>query len=61
MRDRPHEKLEVYTRAHELGVQIHIMSLRLPRFEMYEEGSQIRRSSKSVSSQIVEGHALRHY
>ncbi len=26
---------------------------------MYEEGSQVRRSSKSVSAQVVEGHALR--
>jgi len=28
---------------------------------MYEEGSQIRRSSKSVAAQIVEGYALRRY
>jgi four helix bundle protein len=28
---------------------------------MFEEGSQIRRSSKSVSSNIVEGYALRRY
>ena len=37
------------------------MTLQLPKFEMYEEGSQIRRSSKSVSSNIVEGFALRKY
>ncbi|MGD9379257.1 MAG: four helix bundle protein, partial [candidate division WOR-3 bacterium] len=36
-------------------------TLRLPQFELYEEGSQIRRSSKSVSSNIVEGFSLRHY
>jgi four helix bundle protein len=35
------------------------MSLTLPSHERYEEGSQIRRSSKSVSSNIVEGYALR--
>jgi four helix bundle protein len=29
--------------------------------EIFEEGSQIRRSSKSVSSNIVEGYALRKY
>jgi len=28
---------------------------------MYEEGSQIRRSSKSVAAQIVEGYCLRKY
>jgi four helix bundle protein len=27
----------------------------LPKFEMYEEGSQIRRSSKSIGANIVEG------
>jgi four helix bundle protein len=29
---------------------------KLPKFEMYEEGSQIRRSIKSVKSSIVEGY-----
>ena len=28
----------------------------LPQYEMYEEGSQIRRSSKSITSCIVEGY-----
>ena len=58
---RPHEKLEIYRMAHALGLRVHALTLKLPKFEMYEEGSQARRSSKSVSSQIVEGHALRQY
>ncbi len=33
----------------------------LPRFELYEEGSQIRRSSKSVVANIVEGYGRRRY
>src|SRR4029077_19654575 len=33
----------------------------LPKFEMYEEGSQIRRSSKSIRSNIVEGYGRRRY
>jgi len=37
------------------------MSLTLPRFELYEEGSQIRRSSKAVTSAIVEGYGRRIY
>ena len=37
------------------------MSLKLPKFEMYEEGSQIRRSSKGVTSAIVEGYGRRRY
>jgi four helix bundle protein len=58
---RPHEKLDVYVMAHTVAVRIHRISLQLPKFELYEEGSQVRRSSKSASSQIVEGHALRSY
>jgi four helix bundle protein len=33
----------------------------LPKFEMYEEGSQIRRAVKSVRSNIVEGYGRRRY
>ena len=33
----------------------------LPKFEMYETGSQIRRSSKSVRSNITEGYGRRNY
>lgn len=55
------EKLKIYKLAHELGVKVHKMSMQLPRMEMFEEGSQIRRSSKSVASNIVEGFSLRRY
>lgn len=37
------------------------MTLQLPKFEMYEEGSQIRKSIKSVRSNIVEGYGRRRY
>jgi four helix bundle protein len=47
--------------AHALALQVHAASLKLPQHELYEEGSQVRRCSKSVSAQIVEGHALRQY
>jgi len=54
--------LEVWKRASVLSVEIHRMTLRnLPSFEMYEEGAQIRRSSKSVRSNIVEGYGRRRY
>ena len=36
-------------------------SLKLPRFETFEEGSQIRKSSKSIKSNIVEGFVRRRY
>ena len=53
--------LEIWQLAKELTSDIHVMSLDLPKFEMFEEGSQIRRSSKSVRSNIVEGYGRRHY
>jgi four helix bundle protein len=56
-----HKKLQIYQQAHELAIEIHAMTLQLPSLERFEEGSQIRRSSKSVASNIVEGYALRKY
>ena len=57
-----YRKLEIWQLAKELSVEIHRMTLKLlPKFEMYEEGSQIRRSIKSVRSNIVEGYGRRRY
>ena len=53
--------LNIYKKAHKLAVEIHEMSLKLPKFELYEEGSQIRKSSKSVKSTMVEGFGRRRY
>jgi four helix bundle protein len=44
--------LDIYKLASKLAIEVHEMSLHLPKFEMYEEGSQIRKSSKSVKSNI---------
>jgi len=57
-----YKKLTIWQNARELVIDIHKMTLRkLPRFELYEEGSQIRRSIKSVKSNIVEGYGRRRY
>lgn len=53
--------LDVYQLAHELAVKVHETTLLLPKHETYEEGAQLRRSSKSVSANIVEGYAMRIY
>ena len=54
--------LDIWRIACAVSVQIHEMTLHgLPRFEMYEQGSQIRRSSKSNCSNIVEGYGRRRY
>jgi len=34
--------------AFELAVRVHKESLKLPKFELYEQGSQIRRASNSI-------------
>jgi len=56
-----YKNLEIYRLAKENSISIHKMSLSLPKFELYETGSQIRRSSKSVRSNIVEGYGRRKY
>jgi four helix bundle protein len=54
--------LEIWKLARDLSAKVHRMTLeQLPKFEMYEEGSQIRRSMKSVKSNIVEGFGRRRY
>jgi four helix bundle protein len=53
---------EIWQLAREVVIDIHKMTIKeLPKFELYEEGSQIRRSSKSVKSNIVEGYGRRRY
>ena len=59
--DRGYGRLEVYHKAHALGVAIHSLSLRLPRHEFHETGSQLRKASKSISANIVEGYGRRQY
>lgn len=57
-----YKKLRIWQDARDLTIAIHGMTLRnLPKFEMYEEGSQIRRSMKSVKSNIVEGFGRRRH
>ncbi|MEJ5261433.1 MAG: four helix bundle protein [Ignavibacterium sp.] len=56
-----YKDLEIWQLAREIVIEIHKMTLSLPKFEMFEEGSQIRRSSKSTKSNIVEGFGRRNY
>ena len=56
-----YKNLEIWILANELVVEIHEMSLGLPKHEMYEEGSQIRKSSKNVKATIVEGYGRKIY
>lgn len=57
-----YEDTALYNLAKRLAVEVHQVTLDgLPKFEMYEEGSQIRRSSKSVVANFVEGYGRRNY
>jgi four helix bundle protein len=57
-----YKNLEIWQLARQLVIDIHAMILnKLPKFEMFEEGAQIRKSSKSVKSTIVEGYGRRRY
>ena len=57
-----YKSLEIWRLADEISIDIHLMTMNdLPKFEMFETGSQVRRSSKSIKSNIVEGYGRRIY
>lgn len=57
-----YEDTALYQQAKKMAVELHQLTLdELPRFEMYEQGSQIRRSSKSIVANFVEGYGRRNY
>ncbi len=56
-----YKDLEIYTVGLELFYQAHASSLKLPKYEMFELGSQLRRSSDSVATNIVEGYGRKRY
>ena len=58
---KSYRDLEIYQIAYRLALGIHEMSLTLPKYELYEQGSQIRRASKAVKDAIVEGYGRRRY
>lgn len=58
---KSYRDLDVYNLAFDYALEVHHISLKLPKFELYEQGSQVRRSSKSVKDNIVEGYGRRRY
>ncbi len=58
---KSYRDLDIYKESKILAVEVHKMSITLPKFELFEEGSQVRRSSKAVTSTIVEGYGRRRY
>jgi four helix bundle protein len=56
---RTYADLLVYRQAYRLALDVSKMTRSFPRQEQYELGRQIRRSSRSVAANIVEGWAKR--
>lgn len=54
-------ELEVYQMSYSLAIKVHRMTLTLPKYEMYEQGSQVRRSTKSIKDNIAEGYGRKRY
>lgn len=52
---RDFRKLTVWTRAHELTLEIYRVTSRFPKEEMYGITSQMRRCSSSIPANIAEG------
>ena len=58
---KSYRDLEIYNMAYQLAIKVHRMTLTLPKYEMYEQGSQVRRSTKSIKDNIVEGYGRNRY
>ena len=56
-----YEDLDIFKRGKSLFFDTYQISRKLPKFELYELGSQIRRASDSVVTNIVEGYGRRRY
>lgn len=53
--------LDIYKISFDLFLKTHPCSLKLPKYELYELGSQLRRSSDSIVSNIIEGYGRSYY
>ncbi len=51
------EDLEVFRRAYRLSLELHRLSLELPRIEQFALADQLRRASKSICANLTEGFA----
>lgn len=56
---KSYKDLDIYSVSIRLFLDLHPTTLKLPKYELYEWGSQFKRSSDSVVSNIVEGYGRR--
>ena len=55
------EDLEVFRRAYRSSLEVHRASLEFPRIEQFALADQVRRASKSICADLVEGFAKQGY
>jgi len=52
--------LEVYKKLFSLTLKVHELTMTFPKFELFELGSQLRRSSNSAPANLAEGFGNKH-
>jgi four helix bundle protein len=57
---RSFRDLDVYQKLFQLHLDVHELTLRFPKYELYELGSQLRRSSNSAPANLAEGWNNKH-
>lgn len=58
---KSYRDLDIYKSAYQPALEIHHMSLKLPKYELHEQGSQVRRSTEGIKKYIVGGFGRRRY
>jgi four helix bundle protein len=58
---KSYRDLEIFNLSYRLALKAHEMSMSLPKYELYEEGGQLRRSTKGITANIGEGYGRRKY
>lgn len=56
-----YKELEIYQISFTLAIKVHQLTMTLPKYELYEQGSQVRRSAQSIKDNIAEGFGRRRY
>jgi four helix bundle protein len=53
----PYHNLDVFKKSYDLSLEMHRLTLGFPRWEEVEIGRQLRKASKSITANLVEGMA----